>query len=92
MFRNVAELVELAQTQNKKISTIMIEQEVEVTGKTREQILSQMETNLDVMEKAVERGLQGVRSVSGLTGGDAVLLQEYIKKVPSFRVKFYSMR
>ena len=60
MFRNVAELVELAQSKNKKISTIMIEQEVEVTGKTREQILSQMETNLDVMEKAVERGLQGV--------------------------------
>lgn len=80
MFRNVAELVELAETQNKKISDIMIEQEMEVTQRTREEVMSQMGTNLDVMEKAVERGLAGVRSVSGLTGGDAVLLQEYIKK------------
>ena len=30
------------------------------------------------MEKAVERGLQGVHSASGLTGGDAVLIQKYM--------------
>lgn len=78
MFRNVAELVELAVSQNKKISDIMIEQEMEVTGRTREQILSQMDNNLTVMEQAVERGLKGVKSHSGLTGGDAVLLQKYI--------------
>jgi len=80
MFRNVAELVEMANSQNKPISEIMIEQEVEVTGKTREQIIAQMETNLTVMEQAVERGLNGVVSHSGLTGGDAVLLQADIKK------------
>ncbi|MED3964719.1 L-serine ammonia-lyase, iron-sulfur-dependent, subunit alpha [Niallia taxi] len=80
MFRNVAELVEMANSQNKPISEIMIEQEVEVTGKTRVQIIAQMETNLTVMEQAVERGLNGVVSHSGLTGGDAVLLQAYIKK------------
>ncbi|MCK1983958.1 MULTISPECIES: L-serine ammonia-lyase, iron-sulfur-dependent, subunit alpha [Peribacillus] len=79
MFRNVAELVELAESKQKKISTLMIEQEMEVTGKSREEIISQMGVNLDVMEQAVEKGLQGVRSVSGLTGGDAVLLQTYIK-------------
>ncbi|MGE6715862.1 L-serine ammonia-lyase, iron-sulfur-dependent, subunit alpha [Peribacillus frigoritolerans] len=79
MFRNVAELVELAESKQKKISTLMIEQEMEVTGKSREEIISQMGVNLDVMEQAVEKGLQGVRSVSGLTGGDAVLLQNYIK-------------
>ncbi|THE14435.1 L-serine ammonia-lyase, iron-sulfur-dependent, subunit alpha [Bacillus timonensis] len=80
MFRNVAELVELATTKNMKIADVMIEQEVEVTGKTREEIIAQMERNLEVMEKAVERGLAGVSSHSGLTGGDAVLLQDYIKK------------
>ncbi|UZD48415.1 L-serine ammonia-lyase, iron-sulfur-dependent, subunit alpha [Peribacillus frigoritolerans] len=79
MFRNVAELVELAESKQKKISTLMIEQEMEVTGKNREEIIRQMGVNLDVMEQAVEKGLQGVRSVSGLTGGDAVLLQNYIK-------------
>ncbi|RDI47497.1 L-serine ammonia-lyase, iron-sulfur-dependent, subunit alpha [Falsibacillus pallidus] len=80
MFRNVAELVELAVSQNKKISDIMIEQEMKVKSKTKEEIMSFMERNLEVMEQAVERGIQGVKSHSGLTGGDAVLLQAYIEK------------
>ena len=80
MFRNVAELVELAEKQQKKISEIMIEQEMSVTGKSREEVFSQMENNLTVMEEAVERGIKGVRSHSGLTGGDAVLIQKYIEK------------
>jgi len=80
MFRNVAELVELANSQNKKISEIMIEQEVSVTGRSREEVIAFMDRNLRVMEEAVERGIKGVKSHSGLTGGDAVLLQEYINK------------
>ncbi|MDQ1146746.1 L-serine dehydratase [Bacillus sp. SORGH_AS 510] len=80
MFRNVAELVELATSQNKKISEIMIEQEVSVTGRSREEVLAFMDRNLRVMEEAVERGIKGVTSHSGLTGGDAVLLQKYIEK------------
>ncbi|WP_339145777.1 MULTISPECIES: L-serine ammonia-lyase, iron-sulfur-dependent, subunit alpha [unclassified Sutcliffiella] len=80
MFRNVAELIEIAESTNKKISEIMIEQEMEFTGKSREAIFAQMDKNLEIMEQAVERGLEGVKSVSGLTGGDAVLLQKYIEK------------
>jgi L-serine dehydratase len=80
VFRNVAELVELSISQNKKISEIMIEQEVNVTGRSRDEIIAQMDKNLKVMEEAVERGIKGVKSHSGLTGGDAVLLQDYIKK------------
>jgi L-serine dehydratase len=80
VFRNVAELIELAESQNKKISDIMIAQEVEFTGKSKEEITSRMDENLRVMEEAVEKGLQGVRSHSGLTGGDAVLMQKYIEK------------
>ncbi|MDQ0215087.1 L-serine dehydratase [Oikeobacillus pervagus] len=80
MFRNVAELVELADKNDKLISELMIQQEMEVTGKSRDEIMEQMEKNLKVMENAVERGLNGVHSHSGLTGGDAVLLQNYIQK------------
>ncbi|MGG3466632.1 L-serine ammonia-lyase, iron-sulfur-dependent, subunit alpha [Neobacillus pocheonensis] len=80
MFRNVAELIEIANNQNKKISEIMIEQEVTVTGRSREEVLAVMDRNLRVMEEAVERGIRGVTSHSGLTGGDAVLLQKYIEK------------
>ncbi len=80
MFRNVAELVELAQSKNKPISEIMIEQEMDFRGNTREEVYSQMKNNLVVMEQAVERGInEDVRSHSGLTGGDAVLLQNYMK-------------
>ncbi|MDM5225766.1 L-serine ammonia-lyase, iron-sulfur-dependent, subunit alpha [Cytobacillus sp. NJ13] len=79
MFRNVAELVELAENKGVKIAEIMIQQEIEVTGLTRDEIIAKMDRNLTVMEQAVERGLKGVTSVTGLTGGDAVLLQKYIQ-------------
>ncbi|GGC90744.1 putative L-serine dehydratase, alpha chain [Thalassobacillus devorans] len=79
MFRNVAELVEMAESEGIQISEVMIRQEMEVKERTREEVVGQMERNLDVMEKAVEDGLKGVKSHSGLTGGDAVLLQEYMK-------------
>lgn len=80
MFRTVAELVELAESQKMKISEVMIQQEMEVKNRTREQVISFMEQNLRVMEDAVNRGLAGVQSRSGLTGGDAVLLHQYILK------------
>lgn len=80
MFRNVAELVEIAENENIKISDIMIRQEMEITGRSFEEIFEQMDRNLVVMEEAIERGIkEGVKSVSGLTGGDAVLLQKYMK-------------
>ncbi|MFF2176995.1 L-serine ammonia-lyase, iron-sulfur-dependent, subunit alpha [Lysinibacillus sp. NPDC058147] len=78
LFHNVRELVERAEQEGKLISEIMIEQEMLITGRTRTEIIQQMDTNLTVMEEAVERGLKGVKSVTGLTGGDAVLLQNYI--------------
>lgn len=79
LFRNVAELVKLAESKQVKTAEIMLQQEIEVTGLSREEIIAKMDRNLTVMEQAVERGLNGVSSVSGLTGGDAVLLQNYIK-------------
>lgn len=78
MFRNVAELVKLAEYNKVKIAEMMIRQEIEISGLSREEIISKMDLNLTVMEKAVERGLNGVKSRTGLTGGDAVLLQNYI--------------
>ena len=56
----------------------MIEQEMLITKRSREEIIAQMDNNLTVMENAIEKGLQGVQSTSGLTGGDAVLIQNYI--------------
>jgi L-serine dehydratase len=79
MFRNVRELVELAEKNQIPISEVMIRQEMEISGQSREKVMAQMEKNLEVMEKAVEEGLKGVKSRSGLTGEDAVLIQNYMK-------------
>ncbi|HLS20700.1 MAG TPA: L-serine ammonia-lyase, iron-sulfur-dependent, subunit alpha [Bacillota bacterium] len=79
MFRTVAQLVEIAKRENIPISEVMIRQEMEVKNRTREEVYEQMERNLTVMEEAIEQSLQGVTSVTGLTGGDAVLVQQYME-------------
>ncbi|CDO02273.1 L-serine dehydratase, alpha chain [Oceanobacillus picturae] len=80
MFRTVKELVELAETEGIQLSEVMIRQEMDVKNKSREEIYEEMEKNLQVMEKAIEDALEGVQSVTGLTGGDAVLIQKYMKE------------
>lgn len=80
MFRNVAGLILLAEKNSVKIAEIMIRQEMTEHRVTREAILEQMDKNLTVMEKAIERGLAGVQSHTGLTGGDAVQMQNYLQK------------
>lgn len=89
MFRNVAELVELAEKNNILISDVMIKQEMEITERSFTEIFEQMDRSLTVMEDAIERGInEKITSVSGLTGGDAVLLQTYIKSGNSLAGEF----
>lgn len=78
MFHSVAELVRLAEERQCKISRVMLEREVSLRQQTEVEIMKAMDANLTVMEQAIEKGLKGVRSLSGLTGGDALLLQQYI--------------
>ena len=79
-FRTVAELVEIAESEGLSISEVMIRSEMEATGQPRERIVGKMEESLDVMEKAIRRGLEEeVRSHSGLTGGDARRIDQYRK-------------
>lgn len=80
MFRTIEELIEIATSSKETISEVMIKQEMELKDRTREEIFREMEKNLVVMEEAVEKSLKGVQSVTGLTGGDAVKLQKYIKE------------
>lgn len=79
MFRTVSELVNIAEKEGIAISEVMIRQEMDMKNVTRESIFDQMEKNLQVMERAIEDALEGVESVTGMTGGDAVLVQNYIK-------------
>lgn len=80
MFKSVQELVAMCELENKKIHEIMIEQEMAISKRSCGDIFADMEKNLVVMEEAVERGLNGVSSPTGLTGMDAVKLKEYIAR------------
>lgn len=79
MFKSVEELIAKCEAENKAIHEVMLEQEMSVTGMTREEVYTHMERNLTTMENAVAEGLNGVTSKTGLTGGDAVLMQRYIE-------------
>ena len=78
MFKSIQELIEKAAAEDKAISDVMIEQEVAVTGRSYLDIYKDMERNLEVMESAVEEGIGGVESTTGLTGMDAVKMKKYI--------------
>lgn len=77
MFYSVADIVE--QSKNfPSVSELMLATEIELTGRSRAQIIKLMEKNLAVMEQSVAEGIAGVHSVTGLTGGDAPKLNAYL--------------
>lgn len=77
-FNSIAELVELAQKANCPISQIVIQWEMENTFVAEEKQRAMMLKNWQVMEESLKRGLTNYeKSVSGLTGGDAVKLYAY---------------
>lgn len=81
MIRKVSEVVQAAESMGVPISEVMIQWEIASSGHARENIFGEMERNLAVMEAAADRGMaEDIRSVSGLTGGDARRLKSYLSK------------
>lgn len=77
-FNSIAELAELAQKANCPISQIVIQWELENNLVSEEKQRAMMLKNWQVMEESLKRGLKNYeKSVSGLTGGDAVKLYAY---------------
>lgn len=79
MFKSVCDLVNLVNEQNKTAAEIMIEQESEVNGISKEEVIVHMQESFSVMKKAVKKGIQGVVSHSGMCRGDAKKLWKYIQ-------------
>ena len=77
MFYTIADLVEQAQAYD-SVSDLMVATEMVVTGRKKEQIIALMDRNLSVMENSVAEGVAGVKSVTGLTGGDAKKMNDYL--------------
>lgn len=78
MFYSIEDLVSQAQNYS-SVAELMIQTEIEMTGRNREQIFHLMEKNLAVMERSIDEGIQGVTSVTGITGGDAKKLNTYLQ-------------
>lgn len=77
-FTSGSELLSMCSKSNFKIFEIMLAREVYLSQKSKDSIISEMQKNLSVMKSAIERGLtEDIRSVSGLTGGDAKKLRYY---------------
>lgn len=80
MFYTIKELVEQATLDfNGSVAELMIQTETELTGRSREEIFQLMRRNLEVMKASVELGMSEKLSRSGLTGGDAAKLNQYIQ-------------
>lgn len=80
-FNSIAELVELAKEKKCPISRIVMQWEAENNFVSEEKQRGMMLKNWQVMEDALKRGLiNREKSVSGLTGGDAVKIYDYRAK------------
>ena len=80
MFYSIKELVEQANSRfDGHIAELMIATEMELSGRSRDEILHIMTRNLEVMKQSVIDGLTPSKSISGLTGGDAVKMDAYLK-------------
>ena len=79
-YTTIRELVETALEKGRSIGKAVLEDQAVQMEQSEEALMAQMEKSLQVMEKAVERGMDPqLRSTSGLTGGDAWKMMEYGK-------------
>ncbi|ORU01325.1 L-serine dehydratase, alpha subunit [Anaerovibrio sp. JC8] len=72
-FNSIKELIELAKERKTTIGKITMEYEQEHSFESEEHMLKSMQDNWHVMQESIERGIANKdKSLSGLTGGDAV--------------------
>ncbi|SHD78475.1 L-serine ammonia-lyase, iron-sulfur-dependent, subunit alpha [Schnuerera ultunensis] len=81
MFNKGKELLKLCKEQNKKISEIVIEKEMDNNSISYNELMENMKFVLDTMISSANNGLnKKIISVSKLTGGDAKKLEDYKNK------------
>ena len=82
MYQSVKDLVQTAEAQQKPLSELVIEAECHESGSNRKEAWQRMRSNLLTMRAAIKQGENelGVRSKTGLTGGEAIKLKKYRAK------------
>lgn len=78
MYNNAKELLDECNKQNLPISEVVINDEIDCTNSTREEILKKMAIVLDVMKKSVS-DLDEKVTMGGIIGGEARKLDDYMK-------------
>lgn len=80
-FHSIKDLLQLCRERGLTIGEVMIEIEKEKTGKSSDEIFSMMKDRLLKMKEAVDKGIGDPSpSPSGISGGDANLMQKYKEK------------
>ncbi len=78
-YNSIAEIVEEAENCGKKISEIVLEEQSKALEVSENEIFERMKNSLEVMKASVEEGIKSnKRSISGLTGGSAAKMKNYV--------------
>ncbi|MFB9757295.1 MULTISPECIES: L-serine ammonia-lyase, iron-sulfur-dependent, subunit alpha [Bacillaceae] len=79
--RSMNELVEVCERERKTIGEVMLMMEEEKSGRDKEAIIGMMEERLIKMKEAVDSGIKDPSTApSGISGGDAVKMHNYVKQ------------
>ena len=74
-------LKERCKEENKELWQLALEDEIEISGKSEEEIWDRLQRTLDVMKKSAQAALETeVISVTGMTGGNAKSMHDYFLK------------
>ena len=78
-FSTLKDIIAWCEKDQVTIGQLMLQEQIKETGKSREETFKQMADYYGIMKEAVHRGIhEPVPSKSGLTGGDAVRVHEYM--------------
>ncbi|MCR4818577.1 MAG: L-serine ammonia-lyase, iron-sulfur-dependent, subunit alpha [Fretibacterium sp.] len=77
-YDSIKELTDAAESAGKKISDVVLEDQARTMEEDADSLFQRMEESFDVMCTAAERGQEeGLRSMSGLTGGEGFKMKTY---------------
>lgn len=80
-FNNIHSIIKIAQEEKTTISKIVLRETALNEEISQEEVYKKMEENLFVMEEAIKNGSKkDVKSLSGLTGGNAYKFKKYMEK------------
>lgn len=89
--QSMKELIEACEREQKTIGEIMLMMETEKSGRDRETIISMMEERLIKMKEAVDSGIKDASTApSGISGGDAVKMYDYVHQGKSLSGNYVS--